>query len=140
MEYTLEYAGRSYDLPKFTTAVSNDISRINAQNVNSSMKDTEKYKNMYGFIRKMIGSENAMEIFGTENLDEMDLNDITICYLGICAGYEKPVNEFNRGNVQMNEEDKQFVLDILKNAGNLKELERMVNSKQNASTVARFAR
>lgn len=139
MIYTLEYAGSSYELPKFTKSVSDKIGKINAQNENTRIPDMDKYKSMYEFICEMIGNENAAEIFETDQLDEIDLNDITVCYLGICAGYEKPVNDFKKKSSAIDEKDKQFVLDLFKNAGNLKELEKIINSRGNKTVSGRFS-
>lgn len=131
MQYTLEFAGRSYDLPKFTKSVKDEISKIDARNADTRVNDTDKYKGMYNFIRKMIGADAALEIFETENLDEMDLNDITICFLGIGTGYDKPVNEYARGGNKISEEDKKLVLEVLKNSGNIQNLEKIMSQQQN---------
>ncbi len=139
MVYALEYNGGSYELPKFTKSVSDKIEKINAQNENTRIPDMNKYKSMHEFICEMIGNENAAEIFETDQLDEIDLNDITICYLGICSGYEKPVNDFKKKSSAIDERDRQFVLDLFKNAGNLKELEKIVNSRGNKTAPGRFS-
>lgn len=143
MDYALEFNGRAYDLPKFTQSVSDEIGKINKRNEDPKVQDADKYKTMYDFIRKMVGSENAAEIFGTENVNEIDLNEITICYLGICNGYDKPVNEFKREKnqigSQISEEDKRFVLEVLKNSSNLEKFAKMSNVKTSPSSVERFA-
>lgn len=139
MVYILEYNGSSYELPKFTKSVSDKIEKINTQNENTRIPDMNKYKSMHEFICEMIGNENAEAIFETDKLDEIDLNDITICYLGICAGYEKPVNDFKKRSSEIDEKDKQFVIDLFKNAGNLKELEKIINSRGNKTVSGRFS-
>lgn len=135
MEYTLIINGRSYDLPKFTKSVKNDIEKIITDNESKGLSDDEKYKRMYIFIKKMIGDKNAMEIFETTDLDEMDLKLIGICFYEICNEYDRPEIEAKR-NANMSkisEEDKTFVMDLFKNAGNIKTLENFI--KQNSSTA-----
>ena len=142
MEYTLIYRGNSYELPKFTKKVKDKIDRISEQNESPSIKDYDKYKGMYDFIREMIGAEAALEIFETDDIDEMDLNEIAVCFLGICSGYDKPVNEAKKeiSDNKIDKEDMQMVLEVLRNAGNLKELEKVLNRRPQQFTTARLGR
>ena len=142
MEYTLIYRGNSYELPKFTKKVKDKIDRISEQNESPSIKDYDKYKGMYDFIRETIGAEAALEIFETDDIDEMDLNEIAVCFLGICSGYDKPVNEAKKeiSDNKIDKEDMQMVLEVLRNAGNLKELEKVLNRRPQQFTTARLGR
>jgi len=125
MEYVLDFKGGLYNLPKYTLTVKDEIDNINAKIEKENVQSMDKFKAMYNFVRKSVGVENANEIFGTDDVKEMDLNDINICYLGICVAYDNPVNEYKKeynALSRINDEDKEFLKDIMKNAGNIQSL------------------
>ena len=128
MDYTFNYGGMAYDLPKFKKSVKNRMDQINKDNA-GNLPDEKKYRNMYLFIKEMLGEDVAKEIFGTDDLDEMDLNEILVCYLGIANDYSKPVEEAKK-NMQdeISDEDKELLLSIFKNSGNLAALEKSLKS------------
>lgn len=140
MEYTLIINGRSYDLPKFTKSVKNAIEKINSDNESKGLSDDEKYKRMYVFVKNIIGEENAMEIFETDNLDEMDLKLIGICYFEICNGYDRPEVEARRqaSMSKISEEDRKLVMEVLKNSGNLQNLEKLMKQSNSNTMNAPF--
>lgn len=128
MDYTFNYGGMAYDLPKYTKSVKNKMDQINKDNA-GNLPDEKKYRNMYLFVREMLGEDATKEIFGTDSLDEIDLNEILVCYLGIAHAYSKPVDEAKK-NMQdeVSDEDKELLLSILKNSGNLAALEKSLKS------------
>lgn len=135
MQYSVIINNNSYELPKFTKAIKDEINKVNERNVSERVNDTDKYKGMYNFIRKCIGGEAAKEVFETENLDEMDLNEITICYLEICKAYDKPVVDANRSKHEISDSDKELVIELIKNAGNIGNLEKMLNKRAAGSAL-----
>ena len=130
MDYTLIFNHRAYQLPKYTNAVRKKMVEIDKNNSDPRIDDESKYKAMYGFIKNMIGAESAMEIFETENIDEMDLNNITIAYLGIAMGYEKPVNEAKRSATAPNSDDLNMAMKVIENSGNFNNLIKEMSKMQ----------
>ncbi|WP_298637334.1 hypothetical protein [uncultured Solobacterium sp.] len=60
----------------------------------TNLPNREKYKKMIEFIAKLVGQEAIEEIFGTEDLDEMDLNDITLAIFKVRDAYENPLANY----------------------------------------------
>ena len=108
MQYELMYNNLGYPLPKYTAKMSKEMEEIDKQNASMSVSQDRKYKTMYDFVRKTVGPEAAMEIFETDNFDEVDLNAITISYLGIRAGYDRPLLQAKRAanSIAIDENDK----------------------------------
>lgn len=133
MEYYAELNGRTYTLPRYTNSVRSKIDRIAADDVSDKVDAGKKFVNKYQFIRELIGEEAAKEVFGTDNIDEMDLNDITISYVRILHAYDKSVSELEQENkmASLSPEDRELMLELLKNAGNLQELDKMLSKQQN---------
>lgn len=133
MEYYAELNGRTYTLPRYTNSVRSKIDRIAADDVSDKVDAGKKFVNKYQFIRELIGEEAAKEVFGTDNIDEMDLNDITISYVRILHAYDKSVSELEQENkmASLSPEDRELMLELLKNAGNLQELDKMLSNQQN---------
>ncbi len=123
--YTLMFKNRTYEIPKYSIAVRKKMDRIDADNMNQNIDQEQKYRNMYEFIKEMVGEENAVDMYGTNDFDQVDLNDITISYLGVCSAYDKPVNDERKKSSAMNsvsEEDKKLITEIIRNAGSLQNL------------------
>lgn len=120
------------ELPKFTKAVKNKLDRVNKENAGNTPEE-KKYKNMYLCIKELIGDEAATEIFGTAKFDDIDLNEIVVCYMTIARTYDKPVNEAKKSiNDDISDEDRELALSIIKNAGNITALKNAFSSKGKA--------
>lgn len=117
MQYELNYNNLYYPLPKYTAAISKEMAVIDKQNESGTVDQERKYKTMYDFVKKMVGPEAALEIFEADSFEEADLNAITISYLGIRVGYEKPVLQASQSanNMLIDEDDKkvQMVMRML---------------------------
>ncbi|MCM1159381.1 MAG: hypothetical protein NC300_11460 [Bacteroidales bacterium] len=140
MRYTFIFNGRSYDLPKYTQEINRKINEVNACNADERTQDMEKYKRMHQFILETIGSENALEIFNTDNLDEIDLNEITICYMSICNGYQRPLDEMKKRQSALtgfSEDDKQLIMELIRNAGAIQDLAKSTREKSGNFRVAK---
>ena len=93
MQYTVIFNHKSYDLPKKTMAIWEDLDLILKLD-STNLPNREKYKKMIEFIAKLVGQEAIVEIFGTEDLDEMDLNDITLAIFKVRDAYENPLANY----------------------------------------------
>ena len=144
MQYELVYNNLGYSLPKYTAKISKEMEEIDKQNASMSVSQDRKYKTMYDFVRKTVGSEAAMEIFETDNFDEVDLNAITISYLGIRAGYDRPLLQAKRAanSIEIDENDKtvQTIMKILEKPEELNKLIQTVDKmpKNSQSMMGRF--
>ena len=93
MEYTIIEDGKSYDLPKHSVKISNEMESIEKFKANAkSVKD--QLKKMYDFCREMLGDENAGELLG--DFEDSDPNVINIVYLDIVEAYRKPIEDYER--------------------------------------------
>lgn len=129
MEYTLIYKGQSYDLPKFTKSVKKEIDGINRDN-ESNLPDDKKFLNMYLFVKKSVGDDASMQIFETDKIDDMDLNDINIAYCSICEAYDKPLDDFKQESSRLSDEDRELAIEFVKNAGNIQKMEQMFKNQK----------
>lgn len=144
MQYELMYNNLGYPLPKYTAKMSKEMEEIDKQNASMSVSQDRKYKTMYDFVRKTVGSEAAMEIFETDNYEEVDLNVITISYLGIRTGYDRPLLQAKRAanSIAIDENDKtvQTIMKILEKPEELNKLIQTVDKmpKNSQSMMGRF--
>ena len=93
MEYTIIEDGKSYDLPKHSVKISNEMESIEKFKANAkSVKD--QLKKMYDFCYEMLGDENAGELLG--DFEDSDPNMINIVYLDIVEAYRKPIEDYER--------------------------------------------
>lgn len=144
MQYELVYNNLTYPLPKYTAAVSKDMAAIDKQNASMAVDQERKYKSMYEFVRKTVGSEAAMEIFETDNFEDVDLNAITISYLGIRVGYDKPLLQAKQAaNNTMTEDYEKKLQMVMKMLEKPEELNKLIQNvdkmpKNSQSMMGRF--
>ena len=110
MEYCVELNGGMYALPPYTNNVRSKINRISADDLNEKVDDFNKFISKHGLIKELIGKDAALEIFGTDEVGEIDLNLITICYVRILRAYEKDVAELEREDklASLSQEDREL--------------------------------
>lgn len=122
MEYTVELNGKEYSLPTFKKSVRKEIERVTAGN--ESKKSPTKITGHVSAREKLIGDEAALEVFESDDMEEIDLNMITVAFIRICAAYDKPINESAKVNPfnGMNEEDKRLVMGVINNASALQNM------------------
>lgn len=95
MQYTVIINGQSYDLPGKTLTVVDQMEQVEKIDMQKGVSIREKYRKVFDFLSGMIGRENMKEAFGTDSLDDtVDLNELTLAYLGVKESYEKPVMDF----------------------------------------------
>ena len=51
-------------------------------------------KKLHEFVKDILGEANAKEILESDNLDEIDLSDLSITVLKINDAYNKPLNDY----------------------------------------------
>ena len=95
MEYTVIVNGQSYDLPKKTMKVAEEIDKLLKADTDTKIALKDKYKKQYDFIRSLIGTDNSKEIFGTDDINEIDLPEITLTVKKIIDAYDKPINDYS---------------------------------------------
>lgn len=136
MEYTVELNGKEYSLPTFKKSVRKEIERVTAGNESKKESD-KKSLDMYLLVKKLIGDEAALEVFESDDMEEIDLNMITVAFIRICVAYDKPINESAKVDPfnGMNEENKRLVMGVINNAS---ALQNMMDAPR--SSVAAFAR
>ena len=94
MEYTVIINGQSYDLPKKTIKVAEDIDKLVKADTDIRIALKDKYIKQHDFIKNLIGEDNSKEIFGTDNINEIDLPEITLTVKKIIDAYDKPITDY----------------------------------------------
>lgn len=93
MEYTVIINSRSYDLPKKTVSIMNKLDE--ALKVDTlSIKARQKFEKLHEFVKDILGEANASDILGSDNLDEIDLSDLSITVLKINDAYNQPLIDY----------------------------------------------
>lgn len=111
MEYTVIFNGKSYDLPKKTMQIWEELDSIYKLDANKGISNRVKYEKMVQFVKKLVGADNTIEIYGTDNLEKMDLNDIVLSVRKIKDAYENPLRNYQ--NEVMRESFNQLPIDKL---------------------------
>lgn len=94
MEYTVIVNGQSYDLPKKTMKVAEDIDKLVKADTDIRIALKDKYKKQFDFIKGLIGEDNSKEIFETDDINEIDLPEITLTVKKIIDAYDKPITDY----------------------------------------------
>ena len=94
MQYTVILNEKSYDLPKKTMRVMEKMEAVIKNDQKKTIGLRDKFRAAHDFVSECLGKENAKEVFGTDDLDEMDLSDITLAFNMIHDAYEDPVRNY----------------------------------------------
>lgn len=94
MEYTIIINDRSYDLPKKTIAVMEKLDEV-LKIDSTNLKVRQKFDKLHGFIRELVGEEAAKEMFGSDNITEIDLSDVTLAVKKVVDAYDKPIMDYD---------------------------------------------
>lgn len=100
MVYTVIVNNRSYELPKKTVTVMEDLDQALKVDSNKNLILREKYAQLHEFVKRTIGEENARTCFGSDNIDEIDLSELAITVRKIHAAYDKPVTEYQMSGMK----------------------------------------
>ena len=96
MEYTIIVENKSYDLPKKTISVMSALDEVTKVDSNNNLSVRQKFEKLHKFMKDTVGEENCREIFGSEQLDEIDLSELTLAVNKVIDAYEKPVADYHR--------------------------------------------
>lgn len=94
MVHTIIVNNKSYDLPKKTVAITEKLDKALTVDNIKGLTVKGKYEILHNFVKELIGEENAAEMFGTANLEEIDLSELAVVVLSINDAYEKPMNDY----------------------------------------------
>lgn len=101
MIYTIiNSEGRSYDLPKKTVTVMEALDKVLTVDDRRGMSLRDKYACLHSFVKDILGEENAKECLGAENIDDMDLSELTLTVRKINDAYERPIEEYTNGKLR----------------------------------------
>lgn len=95
MEYTIIVNDKSYDLPKKTLAVMEKLDNVLKVDTVRNLTVKQKYEKLHTFVKELVGTENAAEMFGSDNISEIDLSELALAVKKINASYDKPVSDFD---------------------------------------------
>lgn len=94
MQYTVNLNGRNYMLPKRTMAITERMDETANVDSLKNYSVREKFKKVHDCVVGIVGEENAREIFGTDNIDDMDVSEITLAFRKIVDAYNKPLTDY----------------------------------------------
>lgn len=94
MQYTVIVNGRSYDLPPKTLEVVEEMEKVsNIDNV-KGLSIREKFQKIFDFVSGLVGVDAAKEILGSDDINKVDLSDVSLAFIKIVEAYDKPVNGY----------------------------------------------
>ena len=94
MVHTVILNGRSYDLPKKNINVATKLDEVLKVDFIKGLSVRQKFEKLHVFSKDILGKENTNEILGTDNLEEIDLSELTIVVRKIVDAYEKPISDY----------------------------------------------
>ncbi len=136
MEYTVIIKDRSYDLPDKTLKVVEDMDAVVRIDEKRGMSIRDKYKRLYEFIVGLVGPENAKEILGSDNIEEVDLCEVTLTVKKILDAYEQPLLDYQ--TQQMEEQLRRVPME--KMAGITQAIDSIAHSSIVKGNVSQFSR
>lgn len=95
MEHTIIVGGKSYILPKKTLAVMESLDAVLKVDTIAGLSVRQKFEKLHDFMKNTVGQENCKEMFGSDDLDEIDLTELSISIKKVVDAYERPVNEYD---------------------------------------------
>ena len=94
MVHTVILNGRSYDLPKKNINVATKLDEVLKVDSIKGLSVRQKFEKLHVFSKDILGKENTNEILGSDNLEEIDLSELTIIVRKIVDAYEKPISDY----------------------------------------------
>lgn len=96
MVYTIIVNNKNYDLPKKTVTVMSRMDEVMKVDLTQGLSVRQKYEKLHGFMKELVGEGKCKEMFGSDNLDEIDLSELTLAVKMVIDAYEKPVTDYDR--------------------------------------------
>ena len=94
MVYTIIVGNRSYDLPKKTLEVTEQMEKVIETDKAVGIGIREKFNTVFSYEKDVLGSDAVKDILGSDNLDEVDLSEVTILFNKIHDAYNKPITDY----------------------------------------------
>lgn len=123
MQYKVNHNGVNCILPVFTRGIKKKIDETNEKLSNVEILIDDRIDSMYEFLKEAVGEENLNKALGSDDLDEIDLNDLNILYLKITKEYDKPLTDFNKPEIDA--ETKKLFQEVNSLAKNMESVSRM---------------
>lgn len=123
MQYIVNHNGVKCNLPVFTRGVKKKIDEVNEQIRNTDIPLDDRIDTIYDFLKETVGDENLKKSLGSDDLDEIDLNDLNIMYLEVTKAYDKPMDDFNKPEIDS--ETRKLFNDVNNLAKNMESVSRM---------------
>ena len=95
MVYTIIVNERSYDLPKKTVAVMEKLDDVLKVDQIKGLTVKQKFEKLHSFVKGLVGDSNTEEMFGSDNISEIDLSELTLAVKKIVSAYDKPINDYD---------------------------------------------
>lgn len=77
--------GNAVELPKLTLGISDKMDEAGAAQPNR-----ERYRLQYEFVKEVCGEEYAAQALDGEDIDDIDLVELNVVYVGIVNAYAAP--------------------------------------------------
>lgn len=101
MEYTVIVNNRSYDLPKKTIVVVEKLDSVLKIDSAKGYSIRQKFEKLHGFVKELVGDDNAREMFGSDRIEDIDLSEVTIVVRKIVDAYDKPIIDYDAEKSRM---------------------------------------
>lgn len=102
MEYSVIVNGRSYDLPKKTVTVMGKMDEALKVDSQPKLGIKQKFEKLHRFVKEIVGEENAREMFGSDNLEDIDLSEVSLAVLKIRDAYDQPISDYRTDKMMEN--------------------------------------
>lgn len=77
--------GNAVELPKLTLGISDKMDEVGAARSNR-----ERYRLQYEFVKEVCGEEYAARALDGEDIDDIDIVELNVAYVGIVNAYAAP--------------------------------------------------
>ena len=94
MVYTIIVGNRSYDKTKKTLEVTEQMEKVIETDKAVGIGIREKFNTVFSYEKDVLGADAVKEILGSDNLDEVDLSEVTILFNKIHDAYNKPITDY----------------------------------------------
>lgn len=95
MVYTIIVNSKSYDLPPKTLEVMEKVDEVLKVDSIKGLTVRQKFEKLHNFVKNLIGEDQAAEMFGSSNLSEIDLSELTIAVKKVVHAYDKPIDDYD---------------------------------------------
>ena len=92
--------GQSYDLPGKTIAVKEKLDKVLLIDSEKGLSLKQKYQKLFDFVKDLIGADNTKEIFGSTNINEIDLGELELMILKINDSYNRSVADYQNERIR----------------------------------------